>query len=260
MGYVSILTESVGDVVVIRLNDEKSLNAASPQMVDELLDAFGRTSPSKRAIVLTGVGRAFCSGANLGSVTYDHSESYDAGVLLESHFNPLMMMIRDLPVPFITAVNGPAVGVGSTIALAGDLILAAEDAYFLQAFRRVGVIPDAGTAYLLTRSVGRVRAMEMMMLGEKLPAQKALEWGLVNRIVVRGQIDNASIALAKELAAGPTRTLAEIRKSCWHALEADFAEQLARDRVVQRNVGHTADHREGIAAFFDKRPAVFTGS
>jgi 2-(1,2-epoxy-1,2-dihydrophenyl)acetyl-CoA isomerase len=260
MSYDSILAESVGDVAIIRLNDQKSLNAVSPQMVEELLDAFQEASRSKRAIVLTGTGRAFCSGANLGSLTYDHSESYDAGVLLESHFNPLMMMIRDLPVPFVTAVNGPAIGVGSTIALAGDLIIAAQDAYFLQAFRRLGVIPDAGTAYLLTRAVGRVRAMEMMMLAEKLPAQTALDWGLVNRIVAKEEIENASIGLARELASGPTRTLAEIRKSCWHALEAGFAEQLARDRIVQRAMGHTADHREGIAAFFDKRPAIFTGN
>ena len=229
-------------------------------MVEELLDALGEESRSKRAIVLTGKGRAFCAGANLGSLVYDHSERYDAGVLLESHFNPLMLAIRDLPVPFITAVNGPAVGVGSTIALAGDLILAAEDAYFLQAFRRVGVIPDAGTAFLLTRAVGRVRAMEMMMLGEKLPAKQAFEWGLVNRVVPKEELDGAATTLARELAAGPTRALAEIRKSCWHALEANFAEQLARDRIVQRAVGHTADHREGIAAFFDKRPAVFTGN
>jgi 2-(1,2-epoxy-1,2-dihydrophenyl)acetyl-CoA isomerase len=234
---LSILTESAGDVAIIRLNDEKSLNAASPQMVEELLDALGEESRSKRAIVLTGKGRAFCAGANLGSLVYDHSERYDAGVLLESHFNPLMLAIRDLPVPIITAVNGPAVGVGSTIALAGDLILAAEDAYFLQAFRRVGVIPDAGTAFLLTR-----------------------EWGLVNRVVPKEELDGAATTLARELAAGPTRALAEIRKSCWHALEANFAEQLARDRIVQRAVGHTADHREGIAAFFDKRPAVFTGN
>ena len=260
MSYDSILVESVGDVAIIRLNDQKSLNAVSPRMVEELLDAFREMSRSKRAIVLTGVGRAFCSGANLGSLTNDHSGSYDAGVLLESHFNPLMMMIRDLPVPFVTAVNGPAVGVGSTIALAGDLIIAAQDAYFLQAFRRVGVIPDAGTAYLLTRAVGRVRAMEMMMLAEKLPAQRALEWGLVNRVVAKEEIEDATIRLARDLAAGPTRTLAEIRKSCWHALEADFAEQLARDRIVQRAMGHTADHREGIAAFFDKRPAIFTGN
>src|SRR6266851_764805 len=240
MSYVSILAESVGDVAIIRLNDQKSLNAVSPQMVEELLDAFQKASRSKRAIVLTGVGRAFCSGANLGSLTF--SESYDAGVLLESHFNPLMIMIRDLPVPFVTAVNGPAVGVGSTIALAGDLIIAAQDAYFL------------------TRAVGRVRAMEMMMLAEKLPAQRALDWGLVNRVVAQAEIENAAIGLARDLASGPTRTLAEIRKSCWHALEADFAGQLARDRIVQRAMGHTADHREGIAAFFDKRPAIFTGN
>jgi 2-(1,2-epoxy-1,2-dihydrophenyl)acetyl-CoA isomerase len=260
MSYVSILTESVGDVAIIRLNEEKSLNAASPQMVEELLDAFRQGSRSSRAIVLTGVGRAFCAGANLGSLTYEQSESYDAGVLLESHFNPLMLAIRDLPVPFLTAVNGPAVGVGSTIALSGDLIIAAQDAYFLQAFRQVGVIPDAGTAYLLTRAVGRVRAMEMMLLGEKLPAPRALEWGLVNRVVAKAELESASVALARGLAAGPTRTLAEIRKSCWHALEVGFAEQLTRDRIVQRAMGHTADHREGLAAFFEKRPAVFTGN
>jgi 2-(1,2-epoxy-1,2-dihydrophenyl)acetyl-CoA isomerase len=260
MSYVSILAESVGDVAIIRLNDEKSLNALSAQMAEELQDALREASRCRRAIVLTGVGRAFCSGANLGSLTYEPNESYDAGVLLESHFNPLMMMIRDLPVPFVTAVNGPAVGIGSTIALAGDLIIAAQEVYFLQAFRRIGVIPDAGTAYLLTRSVGRVRAMEMMMLAEKLPAQRALDWGLINRVVAKGDLETASIGLASDLAAGPTRALAEIRKSCWHALEADFAQQLARDRIVQRAMGHTADHREGIAAFFDKRPAVFTGN
>src|ERR1700747_3326273 len=112
MSYASILAESVGEVAIVRLNDEKSLNAISPQMVEELLDALRGMSRSKRAIVLTGVGRAFCAGANLGSLTCEHSESYDAGVLLESHFNPLMMTIRDLPVPLVTAVNGPAVGVG----------------------------------------------------------------------------------------------------------------------------------------------------
>jgi len=260
MSYVSILAESVGDVAIIRLNDEKSLNAASPQMVEELLDALQESSRVKRAIVLTGVGRAFCSGANLGSFTYEPSESYDAGEALETHFNPLMMMIRDLPVPLITAVNGLAVGVGSTIALAGDLIIAAQDAYFLQAFRRIGVIPDAGTAYVLSRAVGRVRAMEMMMLAEKLPAQRALEWGLINRVVAKGELESASLGLASELASGPTKALAEIRKSCWYALETDFAQALARDRIVQRAMGHTADYFEGIAAFFDKRRAVFTGN
>jgi 2-(1,2-epoxy-1,2-dihydrophenyl)acetyl-CoA isomerase len=260
MSYVSIMAESVGEVAIIRLNDEKSLNAASARMVEELLDAFQESARARRAIVLTGVGRAFCSGANLASFAYDPSENYDAGAPLETHFNPLMMMIRDLPVPLITAVNGPAIGVGSTIALAGDLIIAAQDAYFLQAFCRIGVAPDAGTAYVLTRAVGRVRAMEMMMLAEKLPAQRALEWGLINKVVAKEELESASLGLARYLASGPTRALAEIRKSCWHALEADFAQQLARDRVVQRAMGRTADHREGIAAFFDKRPAIFKGN
>ena len=260
MGYVSILAESVGDVAVIRLNDEKSLNAISLQMAEELMDALGQLSRSRRTIILTGVGRAFCSGANLGAVVPGSGESYDAGGPLESHFNPLLLQIRDLPVPLITAVNGPAVGVGGAIALAGDLIIAAEEAYFLQAFRRIGVIPDGGTAHLLTRAVGRVRAMELMLLAERLPAQKALDWGLVNRVIPKAQLESAALELARDLAAGPTKALAAIRQNCWHALDADFAQQLARERVVQQAMGQTADHHEGIAAFFAKRPPVFTGN
>ena len=259
MTYSSILVEAVGDVSVIRFNDEKTLNAATPSMVEELLDALGQAAASKRAVVLTGVGRAFCSGANLGTLELIDGDEYDAGVLLESHYNPLMLAIRDLPLPVITAVNGPAVGVGSTIALAGDLILAADRAYFMQAFRHVGVIPDAGTAYLLTRAIGRPRAMEMMLLGEKLTAQKALEWGLINRVVPPNELDAAALALATELAAGPTRALAEIRKSCWHALDTDFEGQLASDRIGQRAMGHTVDHHEGVTAFFEKRRPVFIG-
>jgi len=259
MSYGSILVNTIGDVAMIRLNDEKSLNAASPQMVEELLDALGKAAVSRRAVVLTGAGRAFCSGANLGKVDFHHPD-YDAGALLESHFNPLMMAIRELPIPIVTAVNGPAVGVGSTIALAGDLVLASEAAYFLQAFRRIGVAPDSGTAYLLTRSVGRARAMEMILLAEKISSQKAFGWGLINRVLPPAELEGAALTMAAELAAGPTRTLAAIRKSCWHALDTDFRGQLENDRVVQRAVGTTADHREGVAAFFAKRPAVFTGT
>jgi 2-(1,2-epoxy-1,2-dihydrophenyl)acetyl-CoA isomerase len=259
MSYGSILMNTIGDVAVIRLNDEKSLNAASPQMVEELRDAFEKAAVSRRAMLLTGVGRAFCSGANLGKVDFD-DVNYDAGELLESHFNPLMLAIRDLPIPLVTAVNGPAVGVGSTIALAGDLVLASEDAFFLQAFRRIGVVPDSGTAYLLTRSVGRARAMEMILLGEKISARKAYDWGLINRVLPPAELEEAALSMAKDLAAGPTRTLAAIRKSCWHALDTNFQGQLENDRIVQRAVGTTADHREGIAAFFEKRRAVFGGT
>ncbi|SEE76857.1 Enoyl-CoA hydratase [Rhizobiales bacterium GAS191] len=259
MIYRAIAKEIVEDVSILRLNDDDRLNAISPQMVDELLDALSAASRSQRAIVLTGTGRMFSSGANLASLSYEFDESYDAGVLLESHFNPLMETIRDLPIPFVTAVNGPAVGVGSTVALAGDFIVVSDQAYFFQAFRRVGVAPDAGTAYLLTRAVGRVRALEMMLLGERLPAQKAVEWGLANRTVPPDQVATAALTVANELAKGPTKALGAIRRGCWHALDATFAEQLVKDRIVQRDLGKAADHKEAILAFFAKRPPVFTG-
>jgi 2-(1,2-epoxy-1,2-dihydrophenyl)acetyl-CoA isomerase len=259
MSYQTIIRDLIDDVAVIRLNDEKRLNALSPQMVDELLEAFSQASVSQRALVLAGTGRLFSSGANLDSLTYEFNDDYDAGVLLESHFNPLMEAIRALPIPFVTAVNGPAVGVGSTVALAGDLIVVSEQAYFAQVFRRVGVAPDAGTAYLLTRSIGRVRAMELMLLGEKLSAEKAVEWGLVSRMAPADQVETVALELATELARGPTKALGAIRQSCWHALDATFVEQLMRDRAVQRELGKASDHHEAIQAFFAKRPAVFTG-
>ena len=259
MPYSFITSEVSGDVAVIRLNDEKTLNAISPVMGEELLDALKQASATKRAILLTGVGRAFCSGVNLGSLAYDFDKGYDAGILLESHFNPLLIAMRELPIPLVSAVNGLAAGVGSTVALAGDFIIASQDAYFLQAFRRVGAVPDAGTAYLLTRAVGRVRAMEMMLLGEKIPADKALEWGLINRVVPSDRVHDTALEIAQALASGPTKVLGEIRRGCWHALEASFAEQLEWDRVAQRELGQTADHREAIAAYNEKRPASFTG-
>lgn len=259
MDYRWIITEAVGEIGVIRLNDEKSLNAMSPEMIDELIEALTEAAQSKRAILLSGVGRAFCSGVNLGSLNYTFDSNYDAGVLLETHFNPLMIKIRDLPIPLVTAVNGHAVGVGSTVALAGDFIIASKKAYFLQAFRHVGAAPDAGTAYLLTRSVGRVRAMEMMMLGEKIYAEQAFNWGLINRVVAPEEIEGTALDITRALASGPTKALGEIRRSCWYAMDADFTDQLTKDRVVQRELGKAADHQEAIKAFFEKRPAVFTG-
>jgi 2-(1,2-epoxy-1,2-dihydrophenyl)acetyl-CoA isomerase len=258
--YRSITTEALDAVLVIRLNDTKALNALSLEMVEELMEAFRLASRTKRAIMLTGCGRAFCSGINLRSMTIDFDGDYDGGVALESHINPLMMLIRDLPIPLVTAVNGPAVGIGSTLALAGDYIVAAEQAYFLQAFRQVGIAPDGGTAYILTKAIGRVRAMEMMLLGERISAAKALEWGLINRVTANADIESVALEIARSLASGPTRALGEIRKSCWHALEAGFAAELTQERDVQRELGKTADHREAVAAFMEKRPPIFRGS
>ena len=258
--YRSITTEALDAVLVIRLNDAKALNAISLEMVEELMQAFRLASRTKRAIMLTGCGRAFCSGINLRSMTFDFDGDYDGGVALESHINPLMMLIRDLPIPFVTAVNGLAAGIGSTIALAGDFIVAAEHAYFLQAFRQVGIAPDGGTAYVLTKAIGRVRAMEMMLLGERISAAKALEWGLINRVTADDAVESVALDIARSLASGPTKALGEIRKSCWHALEASFAEKLTKEREVQRELGKTVDHREAVAAFMEKRPPIFSGS
>jgi 2-(1,2-epoxy-1,2-dihydrophenyl)acetyl-CoA isomerase len=257
--HLSVTTESVDAVFVIRLNDPTALNAMSLEMVEDLMAAFRLASRTARAVMLTGCGRAFCSGINLRSMTLDFDGDYDGGATLESHINPLMQLIRALTIPFVTAVNGLAVGIGSTIALAGDFIVAAEQAYFLQAFRQVGIAPDGGTAYVLTKAVGRVRAMEMMLLGEKISAAKALEWGLINRVTANDAVESEALDIARKLAAGPTKALAAIRKSCWQALELNFAEKLTDERIVQRELGKTADHREAVAAFMERRPPVFKG-
>jgi 2-(1,2-epoxy-1,2-dihydrophenyl)acetyl-CoA isomerase len=256
--YSKIICEARGDVAIIRLNDERTLNAVSAEMVEELRDALDEVCGSSGAIILTGTGRGFCSGANLGDFDINKPD-YDAGAVLATHSNPLMLQLRALPIPFIAAVNGPAAGIGCAFALAADLIVAAEGSYFLQAFRRIGLVPDGGSAFLLTRAIGRVRAMEMMLLGEKIPAAKALEWGLINRVVPPESLVDNALALACELAAGPRNSLSTIRKMCWEALESDFATQLARESVLQRDAGRTADYREGVAAFLQKRPARFSG-
>jgi 2-(1,2-epoxy-1,2-dihydrophenyl)acetyl-CoA isomerase len=183
----------------------------------------------------------------------------DAGAALESHYNPFVTYLRDLPIPFVTAVNGAAAGVGCSFALMGDLIVAGESAYFLQAFRRIGLVPDGGSTYLLPRMIGRARAMEMMLLGEKVPAAKALEWGMVNRVVADADLMATAKALAVELANGPN-SLAMIRRIAWESLDHHWQEQLNMERVIQRDAGRTADFAEGVTAFLQKRPAAFKGA
>jgi 2-(1,2-epoxy-1,2-dihydrophenyl)acetyl-CoA isomerase len=258
MRYSKIICETRGDVAIIRLDDERTLNAISPPMAEELRDALVKVGTSSRAVIVTGTGRGFCSGANLGDIDPNAPE-YDAGAVLDKHYNPLMLALRALPIPCVAAVNGAAAGLGCALALAADLVVAAENSYFLQAFRRVGLVPDGGSAFLLTRGAGRARAMEMMLLGERIAATKALEWGLINRVVPAKALDDTALALANELAAGPTKALSAIRKMCWDALETGFGPQLESERVLQRDAGRTADHREGVAAFLQKRPASFTG-
>ncbi len=253
--------EVSGGVARIVMNDPATLNAIDPDMVGALADAVKQASRDARAAVLTGEGRAFSSGANLSASGQVAAESgrVDVGSRLESHYNPFVTLLRDLSIPFVTAVNGVAAGVGCSFALMGDLIVASESAYFLQAFRRIGLVPDGGSTYLLPRMIGRARAMEMMLLGEKLPAAKALEWGMINRCVPDGELQDTAAALATELANGP-KSLSLIRKLAWDALDTHWLDALQAEREAQRDAGRTDDFIEGVSAFYQKRPAAFKGS
>lgn len=258
--YRTILVERDGAVATLTLNDPGTLNAASFDMALEFTAALRAVArDGARAVIVTGAGRGFCSGANLSLDLDPNAPGYDAGAALDTHYAPLMRAMRDCAIPIVTAVNGAAAGIGCSIALAGDIILASESAYFLQAFRRIGLVPDGGSAYLLAHSIGRTRAMEMMLLGEKIPAARAFEWGLVTRVLAPDALVDTARTIAADLAAGPTLALRAIRAQCWAASEIGFDDMLALERRQQRDAGRTADHREGIAAFLGKRPATFVG-
>ncbi|EJL29337.1 enoyl-CoA hydratase/carnithine racemase [Caulobacter sp. AP07] len=266
MTYEKIRLDAADGVAVITLADPTTLNAASLEMARELAHAFASVAAGKvaaRAVVMTGEGRGFCSGANLSGGgaagrEADVDGKPDAGSALESTYNPLVSLLRDFPLPIVTAVNGPAAGIGCSLALLGDIVVAAESAYFLQAFRRIGLVPDGGSTYLLPRLVGKARAMEMMLLGDKIPAATALNWGLVNRCVPDAELLPTATAIAKELAAGPA-ALSAIRKLVWNSLDADWVGQLNAERHAQKAAGKTDDFIEGVGAFLQKRPAAFKG-
>ena len=265
MSYEKIGVTRDGTVAVITLRDPATLNAAGVDLAAELLDAFQAASAGAepaRALVLTGEGRAFCSGANLqagaGGGKRDADGKPDAGAALETVYNPLVSYIREMATPLVTAVNGAAAGVGCSLALLGDLIVAGESAYFLQAFRRIGLVPDGGSTYLLPRMIGKARAMEMALLGERISAATALEWGLINRVAPDAELMATAMSLAQALATGPA-SLGLSRQLLLASMDADWATQLHRERLAQRTAGKTDDFVEGVAAFLGKRPARFTG-
>jgi 2-(1,2-epoxy-1,2-dihydrophenyl)acetyl-CoA isomerase len=184
----------------------------------------------------------------------------DLGELLVKHWNPLVQKIADLPVPVVSAVRGAAAGAGCSLALHADFVVAGRSAYFLLAFVNIGIVPDAGATWLVAQAMGRAAALEMAMLGERLPAERALNAGLIHRVVEDEAVFDEALALATRLANGPTRALGAIRRLVSQALSSDLPSVLEAERVAQTAAGYTPDAREGIAAFVEKRPARFTGA
>ncbi len=254
-----IVYDLTDSVALIRLNDPSALNATTPQMAEEFIDALARAAREARAVLITGEGRAFCAGANLATSGADISDpTRDAGRSLEKIYNPLVLEMRNLSIPIVAAVNGPAVGVGCAIALSADIIVAAESAYFYQAFAKVGLVPDGGSSFLLTRSVSRARAMEMMLLAPKIDAATALAWGLINRVTPDADLVDTALAIAKQLSCGPS-SLGIIRQLAWIALDSTYEQTLIKERYAQRDASRSEDFAEGVVAFREKRSPAFRG-
>jgi 2-(1,2-epoxy-1,2-dihydrophenyl)acetyl-CoA isomerase len=250
-----------GSVAILSMNHPEVLNALSDEMLkgmSDALDALAGSSRPVRCLMITGNGRAFSAGANLQSRATGPLPRR-AGHVLETQYHPFLRRLRELPYPIVTAVNGAAAGAGMSIALMGDLVLCARSAYFLQAFRRIGLVPDCGSTWLLPRLIGRARAMELSLLGERLPAETALAWGLVNRVYDDAALMGEARRLAQELAAGPTVALGLIRRLYWESSENSHEEQLDLEVRLQRVAGASEDSKEGVQAFLEKRPAKFAG-
>jgi 2-(1,2-epoxy-1,2-dihydrophenyl)acetyl-CoA isomerase len=252
-----------GQVAIVTLADPATLNALGPSLCAALIEAFDALTAAGevRAAILTGEGRAFCSGANLldAAAAFPSAGGLpDLQAVVERFYNPLVDTLRALPFPLVTAVNGVAAGIGCAIALSGDLIVAAEGASFTPAFRRVGLVPDGGTTWLLPRLVGPARAMEMMLLGEAVSPAKALEWGMINRCVADAELMPTALRLAQNLAEGPA-SLGMTRRLMHEGLDRSWSSQIAAEAIAQGLAGRTEDFREGVGAFLQKRPPTFSG-
>ena len=260
MTFETIRAERQGDVLVITLNRPERLNAAPPAMFAEIGAALDAREGA-RAVLITGEGRAFCSGADLAGrdQASGQSPARRAGDALRGSYNPLMLKLARLPVPVVSAVNGAAAGIGCSLALAADFCVSGESGYFLQAFVNIGLVPDGGASWMLVRLVGRARATEMMLLGERIYGPKAAEWGLIHKCVPDAELMPTALALAERLAAGPTVALGLMRQGLAAALESDYASALDGEAERQMQAGATADAVEGAVAFLQKRKPAFKG-
>jgi 2-(1,2-epoxy-1,2-dihydrophenyl)acetyl-CoA isomerase len=262
MEFETINWSVTDGLAVIELNRPDALNAFNPQLATELLRAVRVASddPDIRAVLITGAGRAFSSGADLRAGREELRPGVtDFGIRLKTLYNPVILAISEAPKPVIAAVNGPCAGVGAAIALSCDLIVAAESSYLLMAFVNIGLIPDGAAAYLLATRVGFGRAAQMAMLGERLPAPTALEWGAINAVYPDSEFRAKALEFAARLAAGPTIAYANMKIALRAGAHDRLAQQLQLDATLQQRAGMSADHTEGVTAFREKRSASFTG-
>jgi 2-(1,2-epoxy-1,2-dihydrophenyl)acetyl-CoA isomerase len=262
MDYETVQVSRRGGELRITLDRPEAMNAWNKQFGLDLLDAVERAAADDevRAVVITGAGRAFSSGADL-KAGFDPTPAGhpDVGTVLRDRYHPIITGIRRMPKPVVAAVNGPAVGIGLSLALAADLVIARESAYFLLAFVNIGLVPDGGSSLFVPERVGFARATEMAMLGEKIPARQALEWGLINRVAADDAFEAEVDALAERLATGPTRSFAGTKRQLNAWLYARMDDQLELEAEVQQESAETGDFMEGVRAFVEKRPAAFEG-
>jgi 2-(1,2-epoxy-1,2-dihydrophenyl)acetyl-CoA isomerase len=245
-------------VATLTLDEPEVRNAVSAAIGDGLLDGLGRAAAEAGAVILTGSGSAFCAGANLASgIATKPTAVRDMGETLERYYHPLIRSIRDLPIPILTAVNGPAVGLGCAFALMGDLVIMSERAYFLFGFSRVGLIPDGGATHMLARTIGRVRTMEILLLDQRISAADALAWGIVNRVVAEGDHLPVATALASQLAKGAAQSTSVTRRMVWMAIDETHERILQVEREEQRLAGNRPEFEEGLRAFRERRPPDF---
>jgi 2-(1,2-epoxy-1,2-dihydrophenyl)acetyl-CoA isomerase len=266
MTEATVLYETRGAVALVTLNRPQALNSFTRAMHQELWAALDRVEADKaiRALVVTGAGRAFCAGADLAEFDFepgpDLVKRADPGPIIEKAFNPTVRKLQALRVPTVAAVNGVAAGAGASLAMTCDLAIAAQGASFIQAFSKIGLIPDAGGSWFLVKKLGLARAMGAAMLGDKVGAKDAREWGMIWDVAPEGtDCVDAALALAQRLAALPTRALVATRHLLRGAASRDLDAQLDAERDMQSELGRTHDYIEGVMAFREKRPARFKG-
>jgi len=262
MNYEQIRFETGDRVARITLNRPDRLNSFTAQMHAELRDALARVTDGgdARVLLLTGEGRAFCAGQDLSDrAVAPGAAPVDLGASIEENYRPLVLALRSLPLPVVCAVNGVAAGAGANIALACDVVIAKKSASFIQAFCKIGLVPDSGGTYFLPRLVGSARAMGLALFGDRVTAEQAAEWGLIWKCIDDGEFAATTDAMVAQLADAPTAGLAAIKRALYASSGNTLEQQLDVERDAQRSLGYSDDYREGVAAFLEKRAPRFSG-